>query len=382
MTVADEKVVLEVEDSEATYPLTIDPIFTFQQKLVGADTQKQDYYGDQAALSGNTVVVSASGDLNAVQGSVYVFTRSGATWTFQQKITAYDGTSNDYFGEAVALIGSLAFVSAHFANLGAGYDQGAVYVFSRSGTAWAQINKLAASDGQPDDRFGSSLSFSSGTLAVGARNDQYGPTTSKGAAYIFANSSCSPLTLLPDFLPNGALGNGYQQFLLVSGGAGPFEFTLTGGALPPGLSLTAYGKLAGPLTALGAYHFTIRATDLTSGCFGSRTYTITVTEPCPAITIEPATLPNGVVGKEYFETLTATGGKEPYTFTAAGMMPPGLELSPEGILKGIPTEMGSFGIRVTVRDDLGCNATRSYTITITKESAKTGGSPRDKRGSR
>jgi hypothetical protein len=148
------------------------------------------------------------------------------------------------------------------------------------------------------------------------------------------------------------------------------------------LSLTSNGKLAGTLTALGTYNFTIRAIDLSTGCFVSRAYTITVTEPCPAITIEPATLPDGVVGREYFETLTATGGKEPYTFSAGGMMPPGLELTPEGILKGIPTELGSFGIRVTARDDLGCYGARSYTITITKEDAKTGGSSRDKRGNR
>ncbi|MGH9838560.1 MAG: putative Ig domain-containing protein [Blastocatellia bacterium] len=591
LTVADEKVVIEVEDSEATYPLTIDPIFTFQQKLVGADTQKQDYYGDQVALSGNTVVVSATGDLNAVQGSVYVFTRSGATWTFQQKITAFDGgasdlfgsavalygntlavgasnsgnpqtgstyvytrsgatwtfqqklmaydamrndqfgyalamtdstlavgaygadingidgqgavyvftrsgaawtfqqkitaadgatfdyfgtdvaldgdtvaigakyakigtnkdqgaayvfrrygatwlfekkltafdgaaddyfgggialsgntvavgakrkqigtngnqgaayvytrsgtvwtfqqrltandgTSNDYFGGAVALLGDTAVVSAHFANLGAGYDQGAVYAFTRNVTVWTQIKKLYASDGQPYDRFGSTVALSSDTLAVGARNDQYGPTTSKGAAYVFAIAYCSSLSLLPESLPNGAIGNGYQHYLLVSGGAGPFQFTLVGGALPPGLSLTSGGKLAGTFTALGTYQFTIRATSLSTLCSTERKYTITVTEPCPAITIEPATLPDGLIDKPYFETLTATGGKEPYTFTAGGMMPPGLELSPEGILKGIPTELGSFGIRVTARDNVGCYATRSYTITITKEGAK------------
>jgi hypothetical protein len=327
------------------------------------------------------LVVGAKGDevgANHDQGSAYVFTRSGTVWTLQQHLKANDGTGNDYFGHAVALRGDMAVVSAHFANLGAGYDQGAVYVFTRSGTTWAQIKKLAASDGAKYDRFGSTVALSSDTLAVGMRNDQYGPTTSKGAAYVFGISSCA-LILLPDSLPNGAIGNGYQQFLLVSGGAGPFQFALIGGALPPSLLLSANGKLAGTLTALGTYTFTIRATDLSSGCFVSRTYTITVTEPCSAITIEPATLPDGVLGREYYETLTATGGKEPYTFTAAGMMPPGLELSPEGILKGIPTELGSFGIRVTVRDYLGCYATRSYTITITKEGARTGGG---RRGSR
>jgi hypothetical protein len=351
-------------------------IWLLEKKLTAYDGAQDDYFGSGVALSGDTLVVGAKGDEvgpNHDQGSAYVFTRSGTVWTLQQHLKANDGTGNDYFGHAVALLGDTAVVSAHFANLGAGYDQGAVYVFTRSGSAWTQIKKLAASDGAKFDRFGSTVALSSDTLAVGARNDQYGPTTRKGAAYVFALSPCPTLTLLPDSLPNGAIGNGYQQYLLVSGGAGPFQYALTGGALPPGLSLSANGKLAGTLTALGTYTFTLRATDLSSGCFVSRTYTIMVTEPCSAITIEPATLPDGIVGRGYYETLTATGGKEPYTFSAAGMMPPGLELSQEGILKGIPTELGSFGIRVTVRDALGCYATQSYTITITKVGAKRGG---------
>ncbi len=62
LTVADEQVVIETEDSEAEYPLTIDPIFTLQQKLMAADGAKFDQFGNAVALDGDTVAVGAYGD--------------------------------------------------------------------------------------------------------------------------------------------------------------------------------------------------------------------------------------------------------------------------------------------------------------------------------
>jgi hypothetical protein len=109
----------------------------FEKKLTAFDGAADDYFGGGIALSGNTVVVGAKRKqigTNGHQGAAYVYTRSGSVWTFQQRLTANDGASNDYFGHAVALLGDMAVVSAHFANLGAGYDQGAIYVFTRSGT--------------------------------------------------------------------------------------------------------------------------------------------------------------------------------------------------------------------------------------------------------
>jgi len=359
-------------------------IWLQEQKLFAHDGAS-GAFAWTVALDGDTVVVSALGDTvgsNFQQGSAYVYVRSGSTWTFQQKLTANDGAAEDYFGKSVAVRGDIAVVSAYGDDVGANQDQGSVYVFARSGAAqpiWTQIKKLTAFDGAAYSGFGQAVALSSDTLVVGAHSNFVQEVSGRGSAYVFAISPCPILTLLPDSLPNSAIGSSYQQFLLVSGGAGPFEFTLAGGALPPGLSLSASGKLSGPLTALGTYNFTIRATDLSSGCFGSRAYTITVTEPCSAITIEPKALPNGVIDKVYSEMLTATGGKEPYTFSANGMTPPGLSLGADGTLKGIPTALGSFSFRVTVRDNLGCYGVRSYTITITKEGAKIGGAPRGSR---
>ena len=92
---------------------------------------------------------------NSRQGAAYVFVRSGSTWTQQQKLTASDGLTSDQLGGAVALVGNTAVVGARENNFGASRN-GKVYVFLRSGTTWSQQQKLTASDGSSLDAFGGS----------------------------------------------------------------------------------------------------------------------------------------------------------------------------------------------------------------------------------
>ena len=88
--------------------------------------------------------------------------------------------------------------------------------------------------------------------------------------------------------------------------------------------------------------------------------------PCPVITVNPSTLPNGTVGVAYNQTVTATGGSEPFTYTiTAGNLPTGLTLNPaSGAITGIPGANGSFTFTVTAENTSGCTGSRSYTIII------------------
>src|SRR5262245_49254015 len=90
LTVADAQVVIETDDSEATYPLTIDPLFTLQQRLTAADGAAFEYFGHAVALDGNTVLVGAPYDENS-RGSAYVFVRNGSTWSTQARLLGNDG---------------------------------------------------------------------------------------------------------------------------------------------------------------------------------------------------------------------------------------------------------------------------------------------------
>jgi hypothetical protein len=83
------------------------------------------------------------------------------------------------------------------------------------------------------------------------------------------------------------------------------------------------------------------------------------------ITINPAPLPNPIIGAPYNQTITASGGTAPYTYTiSGGTLKPGFTLNPTtGVLSGTPTTSGTFTFTVTVTDANGCQASIEYTIT-------------------
>jgi hypothetical protein len=165
-----------------------------QQKLMASDAQASDQFGYSCSISsdGNTCVVGAvyedTGGTNA--GAVYIFTRSGSTWTEQQKLMASDAEANDWFGQSCSISGdgNTCVVGTVLEDTGS-TDAGAAYIFTRSGSTWTQQAKLMASDASASDNFGQSCSISSdgNTCIVGAAYEDTGGTDA-GASYIFTRS--------------------------------------------------------------------------------------------------------------------------------------------------------------------------------------------------
>lgn len=348
-----------------------------EKRLIAPDREFSDNFGYSVALDGETLAVGATRDdidANSDQGSVYVFTRGSGAWPHQQKLSAGDGATGDTLGFSVALDGDTLVAGAYKDDMDDAeqfQDQGSAYVFTRSEGVWTQRQKLTAGDGGTWDNFGYSVAVSGDTALVGSPRRAVGESYDQGSVYVVRLPSCPTLMFKPLELPNGLSNVAYEQAVTISGGAGPFELMQVAGSLPPGISLSPSGVLSGTPTTAGTYHFTVVATDTSSGCGSVRDYTLTV-ESC-SIRFGPSALPDGTVSKEYGVSLTAEGGRESYTFDVLGALPPGLSLTADGRLSGTPTEDGTFGFRLAVTDARGCPATQEGSLTILKYEGHKGG---------
>ena len=158
--------------------------WTEQQKLTAFDGAFVDRFGGSVSIAGESVVVGAPGDDDEGSGggSAYVFTRSGSTWSLQQKVTAEDGPGGRALGISVSVSGDTVVAGAWKDNLD-GPDSGSTYVFARSGSSWSQEQKLTAGSSAHDARFGHSVDVSGSSVVVGApQQDLF------GNVYVFNSS--------------------------------------------------------------------------------------------------------------------------------------------------------------------------------------------------
>lgn len=157
-------------------------VWTQQAKLVAGDGVAGDQFGFSTAIEGDTALIGAFGD-DIARGSVYVFVRSGVSWSQQAKLVASDGAATDQFGHSVALDGDTAVMGARQDDT----NTGSAYIFIRSGVSWSQQAKLVAGDGVVGDLFGYSVAVDVDTAVIGALGDD----SATGSAYVFVRSGVS-----------------------------------------------------------------------------------------------------------------------------------------------------------------------------------------------
>ena len=206
-------------------------------------TTVEGRFGNRVALSSNgtTLAVGAYGE-GGNTGAVYVFTKNGSTWSQQARIAAPNGEANDYFGNALALSadGNTLAIGAD----GESGDQtgtfavmppsnnlassaGAVYVYSRTGSAWSLQAFIKANNADADDLFGSFvvLSNDGNTLAVAAYNEDGDLTgahgdpaySSSGAAYVFSRTGTQWVQQSYIKASNAGSGDFFGIYLSLSG---------------------------------------------------------------------------------------------------------------------------------------------------------------------
>jgi len=191
-----------------------------QAKLTASDGAADDRFGSSVSLYGDTALVGALYDdttAGSNAGSAYVFTRTGTSWSQQAKLTASDGAAVEYFGTSVSLNGDTALVGALYDDTAAGADAGSAYVFTRTGTSWSQQAKLTASDGAADDRFGSSVSLYGDTALVGAPEDDTAAGASAGSAYVFTRTGTTWSQQAKLTASDGAAGDSFGVSVSLNG---------------------------------------------------------------------------------------------------------------------------------------------------------------------
>ena len=208
-----------------------------------------------------------------------------------------------------------------------------------------------------------------------------------------AASAQSLLALNPATLPDGLIGQSYFASISTTGGSPPMTYSISSGALPPGLTIAAVtgattsADITGTTTATGTYSFVVQVQDAT-GATATQKYNILVVAVLTVTT--PPTLPITTAGATYSVILAASGGLPPYLWylgpptsfgsvgkssfgrraaasTPRAALPGGFNLSSSGVLSGVTTMAGVYTFQISVNDSdsyVPQAATQTFTLNI------------------
>ncbi len=303
---------LQVTKTDSPDPVTIGTNLTYTINLVNAGPSDSQTVTVTDAVPADTTFVSAA-------------VTTGSGWTIAAP--AVGGTGNVVFAKGTVALSETATFSM------------VVHVAPTTPGGYTLTNSAVAASATSD------------------------PNPANNTATATTTMVC-PTTTLTASLPGGTVGTAYNQTVTASPAGTVYTYAVTAGALPPVLSLNgASGAITGMPTTPGNYSFTITATGWGGRCTGSQPYTIAVV--CPTITLAPATLPGAVKGVFYSQAITGNGGTAPYTFAVTGgSLPPGITLSPGGLLSGTCLTISTYAFTVTATDFYGCSGSKAYTFSV------------------
>jgi hypothetical protein len=159
------------------------------QRVRGHDTVFQDRFGHAVALAGDHALIGAFEAHTSVSGSgaVYAFTRS-TSWTETQKIVPADADVGDRFGDSLAIDGRRAVIADELDNYGSpftGGNAGSAYCYALdSGGSWVQSAKLYSTSPSVEARFGRCVALKGDDVIIGAVRENTVVSLS-GAVFLF-----------------------------------------------------------------------------------------------------------------------------------------------------------------------------------------------------
>lgn len=180
------------------------------------------------------------------------------------------------------------------------------------------------------------------------------------AATVTVQPSATPSIIVLSSPELGHVGKAYNLHLTAAGGTTPYQWTVSIGTLPQGLTLSTGGEISGIPQIPGTHDFTIQLED-NQGLTDTQVYRIIVGD----LAVTSLTLPTAVKGTPFTHNLTAIGGQSDYTWQiSAGALPAGITLSSTGILAGTPLNAGNAAFTVRVTDSTGFHATQDLTLPV------------------
>jgi len=214
-----------------------------------SNTEMDDSFGRAIAVSGDTLVVGATGEDStatgvdgdetnndtANSGAVYVFRNTGGTWAQEAYLKASNGRGGDNFGGSLALSGDTLAIAARGDDRDSAgspspgkTSSGAVYIFQRTGTTWAEEAYLKAAVPGVRDYFGTVVGLDGDLLAVGALGESSASRgidgdetndaqTDAGAAYLFRRTGTTWAQEVYVKASNTRAGDGFGTSVAVSG---------------------------------------------------------------------------------------------------------------------------------------------------------------------
>jgi|SRR5215469_3766225 len=190
--------------------------------------------------------------------------------------------------------------------------------------------------------------------------------------YLLGLTGCSSgnnesLTISTSSLPTGTVNQSYEAAVSGSGGLPPYTWSVTP-ALPANLSFnTQTGAITGTPVTVGTTSHTFTLQDsLSPPQAVQKTLSLTINPPPAPLSITTTSLPAGTVGVPYNQTVNATGGTGPLTWSiVAGALPQNLGINPmTGVISGTPTAAGTSSFTVQVADSTGHAVTQALSIVI------------------
>ena len=189
----------------------------------------------------------------------------------------------------------------------------------------------------------------------------------------------APVTL--DVSPNvdfvggeGTVNASYLGNVVVSQGVPPYTWSIApspiSGDLPPGLTLReTTGAITGVPTTDGRYPVIFRVRDAT-GLEGTRLIVLEINARPQIVAPTP---PLAEVGAPYTDRLNVLGGTAPFAWSvASGALPPGLTLgAANGLIEGVPTQAGTYGVDVQVIDAFGATDVQQIRLVVQERSVVT-----------